>query len=295
MLMMSLFYVPLLLISLEVFWLIQFIDCLQNQRDNRARWIAILLFLNVFGALYYWRLRPRYKMSRAEFDNTLTSWLAHRGFSLSKSENLLVTTAQTGIKFYGLIVFVSILGVVVDYIELPEIVGWIFLVFMLVFLIWMAVSVTKIWWFRKDLIVPFLGDLILQAKAGKKSIVPSSGNRPNDPITQKSLPILLMGIFFLFVAPVFSLGGLVHGIGGIVNGELSGIVMLCMGNLISLMILLISIKMISSVFFYYNPDYIFEVIYFYSFLKFILYGVVMTLIVGFGVVLAVLPITGNGG
>ena len=58
------------------------------------------------------------------------------------------------------VVIVFILRVITDYIKLPEALGWIFFLLMLVSLTWLAVSVTKVWWTRKDLIIPFIADFI---------------------------------------------------------------------------------------------------------------------------------------
>lgn len=290
-----LFFLIFLLVPVALFWLIQFVDCLKNQHENRGKWIAVLLLLNVLGALYYWRMRPRNDMSQADFDNALNAWTKQMGFSLSKSNRLLGVVAQTGGRVFGLIVLVGILHVLADFIHIPESFGWFFTALILILLIWLAVLVTKTWWRREDLIVPFIADFIRHAKAGKEGDEPSFGNLPNDPIAKKPLLNLLMADFFLLFAPFFSLGGLLVGIEYISKGSgLFGVVMACAGLLVGLMFFFISIQINSKVIFYYKPGYIFKLFRAYSLWKLFLYVILMALIVGFGLVFAVLPMVGQG-
>jgi hypothetical protein len=285
----------ILLVPPEIFWLTQCIDCLKNQRDHRLRWICILLSLNVIGALYYWRLRPQNSMSRNEFDHSLNSWMDTMGFSWKKNENLMKSLAHIGGKTLGLATFVAALRVGVDYFQLPEPLGWFFICLMLALFFWLAVSITKICWIKKDLIIPFFTEFILLAKAGKKGAPPTFGTLKNGPIAAKAVPNLVMADLFLIFAPVFFFGGILHAIGNISGGNsLFGIIMLCAGSLTGLMFLFIAIQINARVIFYYKPDYIFILTNYYRFWKLFVYGVIMTLVIGFGLTFVLLAATQIG-
>jgi hypothetical protein len=284
----------LLIVPLEIFWLVQVIDCLRTQRDHRFRWIGTLLFLNLIGALYYWRLRPRNEMGRDDFDNALNTWMARMGFSWEKSRTLLGAMAEAGRRYFGLVVIVAILHAATGYIKLPDVLGWALIFLMIVLLIGLAISVTKVWWTRKDLITPFLADFIRQAKAGKKGNAPTFGTLENDPIATKSVPNLLLADFLFIMAPVFIFGGTLQAVANISKGNsVFGIIMLSAGCLTGLMFLFIAIQINSKVIFYHKPDYIFKLIRFYRFWKSVLFGVIMMLIIGFGTIFIVLAATGK--
>jgi hypothetical protein len=218
-----------------------------------------------------------------------------KGFSWEKRENLLGAMAQAGGPISGLVFLSIILRAAVDYINLPKFIGRFLLFQTVLFLLWLAVSVTKIWWTRKDLIIPFISDFIGQAIAGKKGNTPAFGTLDNDPIATKSIPNLLMADFFIVTAPIFGFGSVLHAIGNISEGKgIFGAIILLAGCLMGLMFLFIAIQINSKVIFYHKPDYIFKLLHFYRFWKLVLYCVLMTLIIGFGAVFLILGRSGQG-
>jgi signal transduction histidine kinase len=46
-------------ISIFVFWLLMLIDVIKNQKEDKAMWVIIIVFLNILGAIIYYFAEKR--------------------------------------------------------------------------------------------------------------------------------------------------------------------------------------------------------------------------------------------
>ncbi len=250
------------------FWLYSLIvSFFQKNNPNRWRDFFIVLLLNIFGAVYFWRARQirNYKPLKdpETFNQKFSKWMNENHFSLEKCiEQRRKSARFTAVMLILHFVLLTVrLGLKYALFFAPE---WlsplVFIFLMLGFLFFLLRYVYRDWQ-RTDHIPFLLGVMFLQADAGSRAKGMMFIDKEGPSYKKPPLSFILMGDLFLFFSMTFGMG-----IFGFFSSEMTmmDIYLATGGVTLALMFLLIFLQFQTTWFVYFHPNSIFSVIKHYQ-------------------------------
>ncbi len=265
----------------QPFWIRQLIHCFKHQKESRISWILFILFTNVFGAFWYWRLTPDLPKDIDEFDKKVDDWLNQRGLSLKKSKNRLVKGGDTAsiivlllwIPFI-LLVLLSRFVINLSDIKVPNLNKYV-TIFIITTLVFAAIK-KMIELYKDDRFVsPWLVIPILQAKRGirkEKMFFFGEKREAKDPVME-----LATADLFTFIAIIFNLINLLNII--TFFQELSILASACFLTF-GLLSFFVAIRSNATIIFYNHPKFVFFVLKHYKVLSIISYFIPVLMMFG---------------
>ncbi len=263
----------------QIFWIRQLIHCFTHQKKHKFGWILFILFTNLLGAFWYWRLTPDLPKDPDEFDKKVDDWLKQRGLSLEESKNRLVQGGKKASFIIFLIwipfFLLSLIGKFVinlNDIKVPNLSKYV-IIFIITTLILLAIK-KMIELFKDDRFVsPWLVIPILQAKRGnrkEKMFFFGSDREAKDPIKE-----LITADFFTFIAWFFSAYTIVA-IATLFQDFLFSVFL----STFALLSIFVSTRSNATIIFYNHPKFVFFVLKHYKVLSVTSYFIPVLMTIG---------------